>query len=69
MEEPFGSCDPDVCEFTTFSGLKKKKARILKETTTALQLLSFAKGSYMKERVLIKCLQGHCISAYNFSTR
>lgn len=52
MEEPFGSHDPDVHEFTAFSG--SKETRTLKEATTMLQLLNFAKGSHIKERVPIK---------------
>lgn len=57
MEESFGSYDSDVGEFTAFSG--SKEARMLKEAAATLQLLYFTKGSYIKEWVLIKSLQGH----------
>lgn len=45
MEEPFGSCDPDVCEFTTFSGLKKKKkSENTQRNNNCLTAFKFCKG-------------------------
>lgn len=57
VEEPFGSHDPDVQEFTAFSGSKEETT--LEEATNILQVLNFTKGCYIKESVFIKCLQGH----------